>query len=590
MKRLWSLLLLTALLLCACSDGGEFGADSSDSTASAVSAASDIAKEESDLFTDRDYDDSYDESGSVHITLSGDSASSDSDAVRISGTTVRITEEATYVISGTLDDGMLVVDASDTAKVQLVFDGVQISSGTSAALYVLEADKVFLTLAEGTENALSNGGEFVAVDDNNIDGALFSKQDLTVNGAGSLTVTSPAGHGIVCKDDLVITGGVYIVYAAGHGIDVNDSIRIADAKLTVDAGKDGIHAENNDDSTLGYVYISDGTLKLEAEGDGISAGSTMQIEGGSFDILSGGGSENGTQSSSDSWGGFMGGRPGTGSPTTAADSEDSTSMKGLKAGSGLLVRGGTFTIDAADDSVHSNADITVEGGSFTAATGDDGFHADETLTITDGSIRITESYEGLEGLHVIISGGDIELSATDDGINAAGGVDSSGTGGRGGDTFGSRGQMGGMMSSSSNGSIVISGGSVSITAYGDGIDANGSLAVSGGYITVCGPTQGDTSTLDYDTTAVITGGTFIGTGASGMAQSFSEKGQGVVAVSVGNQSARTFITLTDSDGNVLLTCEPALSFAVIILSSADVVSGQTYTVTVGSLSGECTAS
>lgn len=153
------------------------------------------------------------------------------------------------MISGTLDDGMLVVDASDTAKVQLVFDGVQISSGTSAALYVLEADKVFLTLAEGTENALSNGGEFVAVDDNNIDGALFSKQDLTVNGAGSLTVTSPAGHGIVCKDDLVITGGVYIVYAAGHGIDVNDSIRIADAKLTVDAGKDGIHAENNDDSS-----------------------------------------------------------------------------------------------------------------------------------------------------------------------------------------------------------------------------------------------------------------------------------------------------------------------------------------------------
>ena len=167
------------------------------------------------------------------------------------------------------------------------------------------------------------------------------------------------------KRQLVITGGVYIVYAAGHGIDVNDSIRIADAKLTVDAGKDGIHAENNDDSTLGYVYISDGTLKLEAEGDGISAGSTMQIEGGSFDILSGGGSENGTQSSSDSWGGFMGGRPGTGSPTTAADSEDSTSMKGLKAGSGLLVRGGTFTIDAADDLslIHiSTASLTVQYG------------------------------------------------------------------------------------------------------------------------------------------------------------------------------------------------------------------------------------
>ena len=181
---------------------------------------------------------------------------------------------------------MLVVDAPDTAKVQLVFDGVPITSRTSAALYVLEADKVFLTLAEGTENALSNGGEFVAVDDNNIDAALFSKQDLTLNGAGSLTVTSPAGHGVVCKDDLVITGGTYTVYAASHGIDANDSVRIADGLLTLDAGKDGIHAENNDDASLGYVYISGGTLRIEAEGDGVSAGSTMQLEGGSLDTVS----------------------------------------------------------------------------------------------------------------------------------------------------------------------------------------------------------------------------------------------------------------------------------------------------------------
>ena len=457
-----------------------------------------------------------------------------------------------------------------------------------AALYVLEADKVFLTLAEGTENALSNGGEFVAVDDNNIDAALFSKQDLTLNGAGSLTVTSPAGHGVVCKDDLVITGGTYTVYAASHGIDANDSVRIADGLLTLDAGKDGIHAENNDDASLGYVYISGGTLRIEAEGDGVSAGSTLQLEGGSLDILAGGGSENGSKQSSDSWGGFMGGRPGMGTTENAA-SEDSTSMKGLKAGTGMLISAGDFTIDSADDAVHSNASITVNGGSFAIATGDDAFHADDTLTVTDGSIRITDSYEGLEALHVVVSGGDIELYASDDGINAAGGTDSSGTGGRGGDRFGGPGMNGGM-SSSSSGTIVISGGSIRIEAHGDGIDANGTLTISGGYVAVWGPTQGDTATLDYDVSGVITGGTFIGTGASGMAQTFSSSEQGVIAVSVGSQSAGTTVTVTDEDGNVLLSYEPPLSFSVVIYSSPELVTGQSYTIAVGSASGTFTAS
>ena len=564
MKRLFCILLLLALSLSACTEAGEDGSSggsSGGSSSTAAGTASDIAKDASELFTDRDYNDDYAEDGSVHITLNGDSAEADSDAVRISGTIVTVTEAATYVISGTLDDGMLVVDAPDTAKVQLVFNGVQITSRTSAALYVLEADKVFLTLAEGTENALSNGGEFVAVDDNNIDAALFSKQDLTLNGAGSLTVTSPAGHGVVCKDDLVITGGTYTVYAASHGIDANDSVRIADGLLTLDAGKDGIHAENNDDASLGYVYISGGTLRIEAEGDGVSAGSTMQLEGGSLDILTGGGSENGSKQSSDSWGGFMGGRPGMGTTENAA-SEDSTSMKGLKAGTGMLISAGDFTIDSADDAVHSNASITVNGGSFAIATGDDAFHADDTLTVTDGSIRITDSYEGLEALHVVVSGGD---------------------------RFGGPGMNGGM-SSSSNGTIVISGGSIQIEAHGDGIDANGTLTISGGYVAVWGPTQGDTATLDYDVSGVITGGTFIGTGASGMAQTFSSSEQGVIAVSVGSQSAGTTVTVTDEDGNVLLSYEPPLSFSVVIYSSPELVTGQSYTISVGSASGTFTAS
>lgn len=572
-------------------DGGTNSTDTSDGTADPVEV--DFSQADADMFTDRDYQTDYEENGSVFIQLNGSSASASSDSVQISGTTLTITEEATYILSGTLDDGMIIVNAPDTAKLQLVLDGVNIHCETSAPLYILEADKVFVTLADGTENTLSNGGTFTAIDENNIDAVIFSKQDLTLNGSGSLTINSPAGHGIVSKDDLVLTGGTFTVNAASHGLDANDSVRITgETSITVDSGKDGIHAENNDDTSLGFIYISSGTMKIESEGDGISAGAYMQIEGGTIEVLAGGGSENGTKESSDSWGGFQGGgRPGQ-SPaaSTTASDDSSTSMKGLKSAAEMLISDGSFTINSADDSVHSNASITVNGGIFEIASGDDAVHADETLTITAGTIHITESYEGLEAVHIKVQGGDISLVASDDGLNAAGGTDSSGTtGGRDG-MFGGGPGGGGGMSSSSNGSITISGGTLHINASGDGIDANGSLTISGGYTVVVGPTQGDTATLDYDTTAMITGGTFIGTGASGMAQTFSDSEQGVVAVSVGNQSAGTTVTLTDQNGNALLSVTPELSFAVVILSSPDIVSGETYTITVGSVSGEFEAS
>ncbi len=561
------------------------------SQSTAETTETDSVQAGSDMFTERDYRTEYDESGSVQIQLNGDSATASSDSVQISGTAITITEEATYIISGTLDDGMIIVNAPDTAKLQLVLNGVNMNSETSAALYILEADKVFVTLAEGTENTLSNAGTFTAIDDNNIDSVIFSKQDLTLNGLGSLTITSPAGHGIVSKDDLVITGGAYSITSASHGLDANDSIRITgETSITIDAGKDGVHAENDEDPSLGFVYISNGTMNIEAEGDGMSAGAYMQIENGTFQITAGGGSENGTKESSDFWGSFRGGM-GPGQPMEQADttSDSSTSMKGINSTGDLSITGGTFTINSADDSVHSNTSLTVSGGVFEIASGDDAFHADETLTVTAGVINIAESYEGLEALHVDIQGGEITLVATDDGLNAAGGTDSSGTAGGRDGMFGG-GRMGGGMSSASNGSIVISGGTLYINASGDGIDANGSLEISDGYITVVGPNQGDTATLDYDTSAVITGGTFIGSGASGMAQTFSSSEQGVISINMGSQAAGTTITITDTDGNTLATFSPELPFSIIIFSSPSVVSGETYTVTAGAVSERTTAS
>ena len=600
MKKILSILLILTLMLsllvgCGKDVDSNTPTESQEGTSFAAPPVEvDFSKTDADMFTERDNKTNYDESKAVTIKLNGGAATSSSNSVKISGSKITITEEATYVVSGELTDGMLVVDAPDTAKLQIVLSGANITSKTSAALYILEADKVFLTLADGTENTLANGGSFTAIDDNNIDAALFSKQDLTLNGTGSLTVTSPAAHGVVCKDDLVITGGTYTVNSSSHGLDANDSVRITNATLNIDAGKDAIHAENNDDNSLGFIYIGGGTIKAEAEGDGIAAGAYMQIADGTIDLLVGGGAENGTKASSGNYGGFMGGghggmRPGGNQGSTTTTTTDTVSMKGLKAANSILISGGTFKIDSADDSIHSDVSVTINGGTFTIASGDDAVHAEETLSVTAGKFNITESYEGLEALNIKVMGGDIKLVASDDGLNAAGGTDSSGTtGGRDGMFGGGKGGMGGGFGgmSSGNGSIVISGGNLYINSSGDGLDANGTLEISGGHTTVVGPTQGDTATLDYDKSATITGGTFIGTGAQGMAQTFSSSEQGVVAISVGNQSAGTKILLKDKSGKTIIEHTPELNFAVVILSSPDIKKGETYTVTVGSESGE----
>ncbi len=601
MKKTLSIFMVICVMLAlfsGCSD------DEANGETTTIPEVESISKE--DMFTDRDTISEYDESTSIKIQLNGTSAKASDASVKISDTTITITKEATHIISGTLNDGMIIVEAPESAKLQLVLNGVDITSNTSSPLYIKEADKVFVTLVG--ENTLSSGDSFTAIDDNNIDGTIFSKQDLTFNGDGSLTVSSPSGHGIVGKDDLVFIGGDYTITSASHGIQANDSVRIKDASISADTGKDGIHCENSDDASKGFVYVESGTLEIESEGDGISSSSYLNISDGNIDILAGGGYENGSKESSDNFGQFGGGggmhggmygakpdaRPDKGGmktdnvsktsavfTETTTDEDSSSSMKGIKSDGNMLIEGGTFTINSADDSIHSNTSATISGGTFEIASGDDAFHAEEKLTVKGGKINITNSYEGLEALNITISGGEIKLVASDDGLNAAGGTDSSGLGGRD-EMFGAR--PGGGMSSNSNGSIVISGGTIYINASGDGIDANGTLEITGGYTTVVGPTQGDTATLDYDKTAVIKGGTFIGTGASNMAQSFSSAEQGVIAISVGNQAANTKISVKDNSGNEIISYSPELSYQVIIISAPEMKSGETYTVSVGNLS------
>lgn len=485
-KALVSILALMLALMLTLTSCGSSGNNIS-TTSTDYNAAS-----KTEMFTDRDLSSDYDESSAETITLNGTSAeTSASSGVSISGSTVTITAEGTYIVSGTLKDGQIIVEADDTAKVQIVLKDASITSSTSAAIYVKSADKVFVTSAKGTDNTLANGGSFTADGDTNVDGAVFAKDDITFNGSGSITINSPAGHGIVGKDDVKLAGGTITINAAEHGVQANDSVRVAQAEITIDAdAKDGIHVSDDADEEEGttsdsFFYMADGSL----------------------------------------------------------------------------------TISAGDDGVHADAEANIEGG----------------------TIDVSESYEGIEALAINVSGGDIKVAATDDGFNAAGGTSSTES------TFGSddwAGGKGGMMNDGgTDGQINISNGNIYIQAGGDGVDSNGSVSISGGYTVVCGPTTGDTSVLDYNGTASITGGTFIGTGGAGMAANFnSVENQGLIAVSVGNQSAGTAVTLKDSDGKTIAEVTPELDYAVVYISTPDMAQGETYTLSAGSYSESITLS
>lgn len=562
--RFYAISLTCALLLSGC---GSLGNDSG-------SGSNSISVDPGDNFSNRDLDFSYDETKSASILLKNNSATSDSASVKIDGSVITITGEGTYIVSGTLSDGMIVVEADKEDKIQLVLDAVTIHSDNSAPIYVKTADKVFITLAADSKNTLSNGGSFTQIDENNIDAVIFSKEDLTLNGEGSLTIDSPAGHGIVSKDDLVITGGTYFITASSHGLSANDTLNVTSASLTVDAGKDGLHAENDEDTSLGNLFIESGNIVATASGDGLSASGTLTVLNGTFSLEIGGGSKNASSSTSN-WGmGF--GRWSSGSSNSSND----TSSKGIKATSDLAILGGVYTIDSADDGIHSNANVSISGGTFDIASGDDGFHADDNLSISGGVITISESYEGLEGHNIDITGGTISLYSSDDGLNAAGGNDQSGFGGfRGNDIF----------ASDADSYINISGGTLYVNADGDGIDSNGSLTVSGGETVIAGPTNSANGALDYASNATITGGIIVAAGASGMAVNFtSAKNQGVMMVSTGSQNAGSTITLTDSDGNVIFSWTAGKSYSSVVLSCPEIQKNKTYTLTIGSTIKEIT--
>lgn len=638
-RRLTLRLLCIALCACMALNGCSSTSLPDDTLSSEQEEMDDsVSFSEDSAYTYSDYelDDSFDRQSAASITLSGSTAQSNGSGVSINNATVTISKEGCYLISGELEDGQIIVDAGDSDKVQLVLDNASIHCSTGSAILVRNADNVKVTLAADSENELSDGTEY-QTDDDNPDAALFSKDDLVINGSGSLTVQGNYKHGIAGNDDLVITGGRLTVNSLSHALRGKDSVAILDGTFVLTSQKDGIQASNTEDSTKGWVQIDGGNFTIQSSGDGIQAETNLSIYDGSFTITSGGGAVNGADHTENRGGGF--GRPGGNRPdsangqtspempsqpaeggqtpsempsqpaegeqsssgnesdyselifdpddfddTSTDDSDTTVSTKGIKAGNALLIQQGTFVIDSADDAIHSNYSVTIDGGSFQLSSGDDGIHAEAYLNINGGTTTIAESYEGLEAAQIHISGGTTQVFSSDDGLNATGGSSFELVDGllvlkdiSSSDTEQTFCGRGGMFEVEDNCDITISGGNLTVTtSNGDGIDSNGSLNVSGGTVLVFGSSSGGEGALDYTGSSSISGGTLVALGSSGMAQSMEPDDSHATLMVTWDevQPAGTRLTLCTQQGEILCSLQSTNSFQTAVIGTDSLSAGQ----------------
>lgn len=396
----------------------------------------------------------------------------------IEGTDVSITAAGIYVFSGDCDDGSITVKKGVTG-VTLVLNGLTLTNADSAAITLNKTAEAALIAAASSENTVA---DTAGANDENAAVKVKSGASLSLSGTGTLTACGNVKNGIKGASDAVITVDEMTlnIEAADDGLSCDDELTIKGGRVNITAGGDAVKAspdtddaENPDTTSLGSVTISGGTITLEAAEDGIQADGDLTISGGTFAVTANDGH------------------------TTAISDEDA-SCKGLKAGKTLTVSGGTFTVDSADDALHAN-DVTVSGGTLTLASGDDAVHADNDLVVgvqgssstSNPKIDITASYEGLEGTTVSVYSGDIDVAASDDGVNAAN-ID-----------LGER---------SDKYAINIAGGDLYIDAGSDGLDSNNDITMTGGKVEVYGADAMMDAAIDYDGTFTLSGGTLFGAG------------------------------------------------------------------------------
>lgn len=583
-------------------------------------------------YEDNDYYTEWKDDKVNSIKLNGGIIDFNGEGASVEGSKITIKKAGTYEVSGTLDDGAIIVEAGKEDVVRILFNGANINSSNSSPLYVKSADKVVLSLEEGSENYISDGKIYTSqdVDNKEPNSAIFSKEDVTINGKGTLTVKGNYNNGITSKDKLKIMEGTVKIYSADDGIMGRDMVAIKTGVISIEAEGDGIKSTNDTEENKGFVLIEDGDINIKATNDGIQGATHVGVDNGDITLITGGGSHNGTKAKkSDNMqpteqlrpkddkvnSQDKGNPPATmeepraplGSeespqiqgqqsnpptelkrpegetdpqgniavPTKPSTSQgnsteaETESAKAIKAVKNIQIAGGTFNIDSSDDAIHSNDSVNISGGKIDIASGDDGVHGDGTVEIAGGEINITKSYEGIEGANINIKEGKIYVTASDDGINVAGGNDSSSINGRPGQNN---------FNSSSNNKLNIVGGYVVVDSKGDGLDANGSIYMEGGTIIVNGPTDNGNGALDYDGTFDITGGVLVAAGSAGMAQGLSNesKQNSILMTYTATQKKGTLVRLEDEGGNEILTFCPEKEYQSIVISAPELKNGNKY--------------
>jgi hypothetical protein len=510
-------------------------------------------------FTTNDQNSDWDTEGATVITLTGDGAEISGNGAYVNGQEVVITEAGRYVVSGSLSNGKITVDAHNSSKVWILLDGVDINCSDDACIRVDQAEKVFLTLAENSVNTLTSGSTYsdTALQDGT-DGAIFAHDDLTINGSGSLSVTAEYRHGIAANDDLVITGGTITIKAAADAIHANDSVCIKEAQITVDAGDDGIVTANEEEN--GYMYIESGTIDITSVGDGIHTTGDITIAGGSITIAAG---DDGIHSDQ-----FV----------YIEDGEIliNECYEGIEA---LIidVSGGDITVYPEDDGFNANggsSDMFGFGGG-PGQGGMQGSSKEEGLG-QDGSDPVDMSSDGDSSGQMEQTAEEIQSSET-----AAEETQSSETAAEEEETY-----------------ISISGGTITIIndsgRDADGLDSNEDIRISGGtiYISLLG--SGSNCAVDYGSesggVAEITGGTIIACGASSMAEGFSSTStQASILYNTSTVADEgTTLALEDEEGNILLSWDVPCSFSSALISCPEMQVGNSYQVVIGDSSEEIT--
>ncbi len=541
----------------------------------------------------------YTPTGETIIDL-GETINIEGDGATVEGTTVTVTRAGSYLISGTLADGQIIVDTADESKVTLVFNGASLSCTHGPAIYVKSAPKkVVIFTAENSVNILSDGLGYVIPDEKQVEGeiypnaCIYSCEDLELNGGGELHIKGNADKGINTKDDLKIKSGTVTVTSVGAGIRANDSLELSGGTVTVNAGGDGVKTANTETEGKGSLTVEGGSLYITAKGDGLSAATDLTVSGGNM-VLTTTDTDGvvlkefeGNPTSGSMGGGF--GRPGGMMGESSAD-KAAISAKGLKAAGNLTVSGGKITIVAQDDGIHSDTNVHISNGMIHIRAADDGIHAEKELTVSGGVLTVAQSFEGLEALHINVLGGTNRITASDDGANATNGM-GGGFGGPGGTPPGGfpggRPRSGDTETTSTDTPLLnFAGGYNVFDAGGDGIDSNGNIVISGGTVIVYGPTDNGNGPIDsgdggYSVT--ISGGMLLAVGSSGMAESAENAGQAVLAASWRGTglSAGELVGITDESGKVLAAFELPKAISSIVFSSADLTAGETYSIVGG---------